>query len=459
MTSLAAAGQLQFKPKLGVFYMLAAITVLASTDAMVKWSSTSIHPVQIGFSRFVISLIMVLWLVGRSEHGFTALRTKRPFEHAARAFCAAVELTAFYFAISRIPLPTAMSIVSASPIFGTLLGVVFLRERLRFGGWLAVFAGFLGVLLVVQPEEGVDSLYGTIAVLTSVFLWCFAQLFARRLSTTESNFSILFYYAIGGTIILGLVTPFYWVNPMPMEWVAILRGRNSRLLRPVSPHPFAALCADVPAGAVRVQRAGVGQPLRLRDLGRRAGGGRHHGRRHHHRRLPLHHAHHGALMAGGVIDRAEVDCVVIGAGVIGLACARRIAQSGSDVLILEAEGDIGSGVSARNSEVIHAGIYYPTGSLKARLCVAGRTKLYAYCADHGIAARKVGKLVVATASEQMPALQKLMAQARANGGRRSRAAERGRGAAAGTGAVLCRGLSLALDRHHRHARADAELAG
>ena len=202
--------------------MLAAITVLASTDAMVKWSSTSIHPVQIGFSRFVISLIMVLWLVGRSEHGFTALRTKRPFEHAARAFCAAVELTAFYIAISRIPLPTAMSIVSASPIFGTLLGVVFLRERLRFGGWLAVFAGFLGVLLVVQPEEGVDSLYGTIAVLTSVFLWCFAQLFARRLSTTESNFSILFYYAIGGTIILGLVTPFYWVNPMPMEWVAIL---------------------------------------------------------------------------------------------------------------------------------------------------------------------------------------------------------------------------------------------
>ena len=202
--------------------MLAAITVLASTDAMVKWSSTSIHPVQIGFSRFVISLIMVLWLVGRSEHGFTALRTKRPFEHAARAFCAAVELAAFYIAISRIPLPTAMSIVSASPIFGTLLGVVFLRERLRFGGWLAVFAGFLGVLLVVQPEEGVDSLYGTIAVLTSVFLWCFAQLFARRLSTTESNFSILFYYAIGGTIILGVVTPFYWVNPMPMEWVAIL---------------------------------------------------------------------------------------------------------------------------------------------------------------------------------------------------------------------------------------------
>jgi L-2-hydroxyglutarate oxidase LhgO len=115
------------------------------------------------------------------------------------------------------------------------------------------------------------------------------------------------------------------------------------------------------------------------------------------------------------VERAEVDCVVIGAGVIGLACARRIAHSGRDVLILEAQGDIGSGVSARNSEVIHAGIYYPTGSLKARLCVAGREQLYAYCADHGVTARKVGKLVVATASEQLPALHKLVEQAEANG--------------------------------------------
>ena len=120
-------------------------------------------------------------------------------------------------------------------------------------------------------------------------------------------------------------------------------------------------------------------------------------------------------MASGSVDRAEVDCVVIGAGVIGLACARRIAHSGREVLILESEGEIGSGVSARNSEVIHAGIYYPTGSLKARLCVAGRAKLYAYCAEHNVTARKVGKLVVATTSEQMPALHTLMQQAHANG--------------------------------------------
>ncbi|HEY3147051.1 MAG TPA: DMT family transporter, partial [Dongiaceae bacterium] len=174
MTSLAAAGQLQFKPKLGVLYMLAAIFVLGSTDAIVKWSSSNIDPVQIGFSRFVISLIMVLWMLGRSEQGFSVLRTRRPLEHVARAFCSTIELLAYYKAISLIPLPTAMSIVSASPIFGTLLGIVFLRERLRFGGWIAVFAGFAGVLLVVQPEEGANSLFGTVAVLTSVVLWSFA---------------------------------------------------------------------------------------------------------------------------------------------------------------------------------------------------------------------------------------------------------------------------------------------
>jgi L-2-hydroxyglutarate oxidase LhgO len=115
------------------------------------------------------------------------------------------------------------------------------------------------------------------------------------------------------------------------------------------------------------------------------------------------------------MERAEVDCVVVGAGVIGLACARRIAQTGPEVLILEAEGDIGSGISARNSEVIHGGIYYPTGSLKARLCVDGRARLYAYCAEHGVTARRVGKLVVATSAEQIASLHALMDQARANG--------------------------------------------
>ncbi|WP_313077326.1 NAD(P)/FAD-dependent oxidoreductase [Melaminivora sp.] len=111
----------------------------------------------------------------------------------------------------------------------------------------------------------------------------------------------------------------------------------------------------------------------------------------------------------------QVDCVVIGAGVVGLAIARALALGGREVLVLEAEGAIGTQTSARNSEVIHAGIYYPTGSLKASLCLQGRELLYDYLGRHGLPHRRCGKLIVATHARQTETLAQLQAQARANG--------------------------------------------
>jgi len=111
----------------------------------------------------------------------------------------------------------------------------------------------------------------------------------------------------------------------------------------------------------------------------------------------------------------QVDCVVVGAGVVGLAVARALALRGRETWVLEAEGTIGTGTSSRNSEVIHAGIYYPPGSAKARLCVAGRQLLYPYCESHGIGHRRCGKLIVATGQAQVGALEKIAATARANG--------------------------------------------
>ena len=107
----------------------------------------------------------------------------------------------------------------------------------------------------------------------------------------------------------------------------------------------------------------------------------------------------------------RVDCVVIGAGVVGLALARELARRGREVVVLESEDRIGTGISSRNSEVIHAGIYYPAGSLKARLCVAGNRALYAYCAAHGVAHRRCGKLIVATDASQIEALRQLRLRA------------------------------------------------
>jgi L-2-hydroxyglutarate oxidase LhgO len=111
----------------------------------------------------------------------------------------------------------------------------------------------------------------------------------------------------------------------------------------------------------------------------------------------------------------EFDCAVIGAGVVGLAVARALALKGREVIVLEAEGAIGTGTSSRNSEVIHAGIYYPEGSLKARLCVEGKQLLYDYAAERGLPHRRCGKLIVATAPAQVAQLEAIAAKARANG--------------------------------------------
>lgn len=111
----------------------------------------------------------------------------------------------------------------------------------------------------------------------------------------------------------------------------------------------------------------------------------------------------------------SVDCVVIGAGVVGLAVARALAMRGREVLVLEAEEAIGTGTSSRNSEVIHAGLYYKPGSAKARLCVEGKQRLYDYCESRGVGHRRCGKLVVATDQEQVQVLEKIAATARANG--------------------------------------------
>ncbi len=111
----------------------------------------------------------------------------------------------------------------------------------------------------------------------------------------------------------------------------------------------------------------------------------------------------------------KVDCVVIGAGVIGLAIARKLALAGREVIVLEAAEGIGTVTSSRNSEVIHAGIYYRAGSLMARMCVSGRRALYQYCADHGIPHRNCGKLIVATTPNETEKLQSIRAHAEANG--------------------------------------------
>jgi L-2-hydroxyglutarate oxidase LhgO len=110
-----------------------------------------------------------------------------------------------------------------------------------------------------------------------------------------------------------------------------------------------------------------------------------------------------------------MDILVIGAGVVGLACARALALHGHSVIVAEATGGIGNGVSSRNSEVIHAGMYYPSGSVRARHCVEGRRQLYAFCESHGVPQKRCGKLIVATNDLERAKIEGIFEQGLANG--------------------------------------------
>ena len=111
----------------------------------------------------------------------------------------------------------------------------------------------------------------------------------------------------------------------------------------------------------------------------------------------------------------RVDCVVVGAGIVGLACARRLAMAGLEVVVLERANAIGTETSSRNSEVIHAGIYYPAGSRKGRFCIEGKAFIYRYCAERGVAHTRCGKLIVATSETQRAKLATIRANAQAAG--------------------------------------------
>lgn len=113
--------------------------------------------------------------------------------------------------------------------------------------------------------------------------------------------------------------------------------------------------------------------------------------------------------------KEKVDCVVIGAGVVGIAVARELALKGREVLVLESGPTFGTGTSSRNSEVIHAGIYYPLNSLKAIFCIRGRELLYKYCSEREVPHKQIGKLIVATRPLEIPKLNDLMKRGTANG--------------------------------------------
>jgi len=230
-----AQAALRNQPGRAVLYMLAQAFLLTSMDGVVKWLATG-HAGnddytvgQIAFLRYSLGLCMMLVFAASSGHGLVSLKTRRIGGHLIRSACNLLTMLCFYLALKLVPLPTAVCIGLASPIFVTIISIPMLKEHVGIRRWSAVIVGFIGVILIAQPStrglnpEGILQLLtdpgsappelGSILALISAALWAATQVSSRQLSTSEPSHTILFYYSLGVVVVLGAAMPFYWITP------------------------------------------------------------------------------------------------------------------------------------------------------------------------------------------------------------------------------------------------------
>jgi drug/metabolite transporter (DMT)-like permease len=226
---------LRSQPGRAVLYMLAQACLLTVMDAFVKKLATGhggseIYTVgQIAFVRYSLGLCMMVGVAAASSGGIGSLKTRRPGGHLIRSCCNLFTMLCFYLALKLIPLPNAICIALASPIFVTILSIPMLGEHVGIRRWSAVAIGFIGIILIAQPSaEGITlaslgalftnpaaagQQWGTILALFSAAAWAATQVSSRQLSTSEPSHRILFYYSLVVVVVLGAAMPFYWITP------------------------------------------------------------------------------------------------------------------------------------------------------------------------------------------------------------------------------------------------------
>lgn len=208
---------LRNNPKRAVAYSLTAAFLLTTMDAIVKWLTVDYSVVEIAFMRYAVGFFIAIGLAQCSPAGLGGLVTRRPTSHLWRSAFNIATMITFYMAMRLIPLANAVCISLASPIFMTLFSIPMLREKVPVSRWIAVFLGFVGIALIVQPDPHAGIGAGALLALVSAVTWSLTLVSSRRLSVSESSHAILFYYALTVVVVLGgtlLVVPSFWHLPV-----------------------------------------------------------------------------------------------------------------------------------------------------------------------------------------------------------------------------------------------------
>ncbi len=207
---------------LGIVLMVAAVGLFASMNMFVKVIGNDYHPFQAVFFRNTIAAFLLIPFIMFSG-GLGTLKTKRPIGHAFRALAGVGGNACYFTAYQYIPLADGMAIAMAVPIFATLFAVPLLGERVHWRRWAAIMVGFGGVLVALDPTGTIGT--GSYFALAGTFFWALTIIFVRKLSTTESPYTIVFYYMITGSVIAACVMPWVWVTPsQEVLWLYLATG-------------------------------------------------------------------------------------------------------------------------------------------------------------------------------------------------------------------------------------------
>jgi drug/metabolite transporter (DMT)-like permease len=204
---------------LGILLMIGAVGCFAGMNMFVKLVGPEFHPLQAVFFRNTIAAFMVIPFVLVSG-GLSTLKTKRPLGHAARAIVGVGGNASFFYAYQSIALADGMAVAMSVPIFATLFAIPILGERVGWQRWAAIFVGFGGVLIALNPTGDIQT--GSMFALSGTLFWAMTIVFVRRLSTTESPYAIVFYYMITGSLISTCLLPWIWVTPSPQALIYYL---------------------------------------------------------------------------------------------------------------------------------------------------------------------------------------------------------------------------------------------